>query len=132
VLSQRGSSSGRFTFTAHEAGDHKICFTASSNSGNPGWLSTNNHNGGIKLILDLVIGESNQIESTDKTRLQDLASRVKDLNIRLSEIRKEQVFQRVSLFSPRANVSRSVSAGGVWRDHLGDMATRQAKTKLLI
>ncbi|KAI9167631.1 membrane protein [Paramyrothecium foliicola] len=94
VLSQRGSSAGRFTFTAHEAGDHKICFTASSSSGNPGWLSTNNPQGGIKLILDLVIGESNQIESTDKGKLQDLTSRVKDLNARLADIRKEQVFQR--------------------------------------
>lgn len=94
VLSQRGQSAGRFTFTAHEAGDHKICFTASSSSGNPGWLSINNPQGGIKLILDLVIGESNQIESTDKSKLQDLTSRVKDLNARLSDIRKEQVFQR--------------------------------------
>jgi hypothetical protein len=97
VLSQRGTSSGRFTFTAHAAGDHKLCFTASSSSGNPNWLSVHNHNGGIKLTLDMVIGESNQIESTDKSKLQDLTSRVKDLNIRLTDIRKEQVFQRVSL-----------------------------------
>jgi hypothetical protein len=94
VLSQRGQTSGRFTFSAHEAGDHKLCFTASSSSGNPNWLSVNNPNGGIKLTLDLVIGESNQIESTDKTKLQDIASRVKDLNTRLVDIRKEQVFQR--------------------------------------
>lgn len=46
--------------------------------------------------LDLVIGETNQIESTDKGKLEDIASRVKDLNARLSDIRREQVFQRVS------------------------------------
>lgn len=46
--------------------------------------------------LDLVIGETGQIESSDKDKLQDIASRVKDLNARLHDIRREQVFQRVS------------------------------------
>lgn len=45
--------------------------------------------------LDLVIGETGQIESSDKDKLQDIASRVKDLNARLHDIRREQVFQRV-------------------------------------
>ena len=53
-------------------------------------------NGGIKLQLDIVIGESNEIESTDKTKLEDIAQRVKDLGSRLKDIRREQVFQRVS------------------------------------
>lgn len=50
--------------------------------------------------LDLVIGETGQIESSDKDKLQDIASRVKDLNARLHDIRREQVFQRVSFLSP--------------------------------
>ncbi|OAQ74744.1 transmembrane emp24 domain-containing protein 9 protein [Purpureocillium lilacinum] len=94
VVSQRGQSSGRFTFTAQEAGDHRICFTTSSSSGRSGWLSSSGPNGGIKLRLDLAIGDSNQIESSDKGKLQDIASRVKDLNARLNDIRREQVFQR--------------------------------------
>ncbi|KAK1253532.1 hypothetical protein MKX07_001609 [Trichoderma sp. CBMAI-0711] len=94
VVSQRGTSSGRFTFSAADAGDHKICFTPSSSSGRPGWLSTANHNGGIRLRLDMVIGETNQIESDDKDKLQDITSRVRDLNARLNDIRREQVFQR--------------------------------------
>ncbi|KAI5462491.1 emp24/gp25L/p24 family/GOLD-domain-containing protein [Mariannaea sp. PMI_226] len=94
VVSQRGSSSGRFTFSAADSGDHKICFTPSSSSGNPSWLSSKNHNGGIKLTLDLVIGETNEIESSDKTKIQDITARVKDLNARLNDIRREQVFQR--------------------------------------
>lgn len=48
--------------------------------------------------LDLVIGETGQIESSDKDKLQDIASRVKDLNARLHDIRREQVFQRVRFF----------------------------------
>ncbi|KAH7149479.1 emp24/gp25L/p24 family/GOLD-domain-containing protein [Dactylonectria estremocensis] len=94
VVSQRGQAAGRFTFSAADSGDHKICFTPSSTSGRPGWLSTKNLNGGIKLTLDLVIGETNQIESSDKNKIQDITTRVKDLNARLNDIRREQVFQR--------------------------------------
>lgn len=64
-------------------------------------MSVNNPNGGIKLTLDMAIGESSAIESADKGKLQDLATRAKDLNNRLQDIRREQVFQRVShLFQP--------------------------------
>lgn len=94
VVSQKGSSSGRFTFTAAESGEHKLCFTPSSNSGNTGWLSTGNHNGGIRLTLDLAIGETSALESSDKDKLEDIATRIKDLNMRLQDIRREQVFQR--------------------------------------
>ncbi|CAN8105910.1 unnamed protein product [Discula destructiva] len=94
IVSQKGSGGGRFTFTAHEAGDHKICFTPNSESGKTGWLSASNPNGGIKLTLDMTIGESSVIESADKDKLMDIQSRVKDLNSRLQDIRREQVFQR--------------------------------------
>lgn len=94
VVSQRGGVSGKFTFTAAEAGDHKICFTPTSTSGRSNWLSTASPNGGILLTLDVAIGETSAIESSDKDKLQDLASRVKDLNARLNDIRREQVFQR--------------------------------------
>lgn len=51
-------------------------------------------------MLDLVIGETNEIESTDKGKLEDIATRVKDLNARLKDVRREQVFQRVSHLLP--------------------------------
>jgi len=54
--------------------------------------------GGIKLTLDLAIGETSAIESTDKGKIQDIVKRVKDLNGRLQDIRREQVFQRVCSF----------------------------------
>lgn len=52
--------------------------------------------GGIKLNLDLAIGETSAIESTDKGKIQDIVQKVKDLNARLQDIKREQVFQRVS------------------------------------
>ncbi|KAK0385032.1 hypothetical protein NLU13_7510 [Sarocladium strictum] len=94
VFTQKGSSSGKFHFSAAESGDHKLCFTPSSTSGRSGWLSASNPNGGIRLTLDLVIGETNEIESTDKDKLETISNRVKDLNARLNDIKREQVFQR--------------------------------------
>lgn len=52
--------------------------------------------GGIKLTLDLAIGETSAIESQDKGKINDIVQKVKDLNGRLQDIRREQVFQRVS------------------------------------
>ncbi|KAI1842290.1 hypothetical protein JX265_006917 [Neoarthrinium moseri] len=94
VVSQRGSSSGRFTFSAADAGEHRICFTPSSSSGRQGWLSALSPNGGIKLTLDLAIGETSDIESADKGKMEDISQRVRDLHSRLQDIRREQVFQR--------------------------------------
>ena len=53
--------------------------------------------GGIKLSLDLATGETSQVESSDKGKISDIVSKVKDLNAKLLDIRREQVFQRVSL-----------------------------------
>jgi len=96
VVSQRGSSAGRFTFSAADSGDHKICFTASSATATGGWLNSGYPVGGVRLNLDLAIGETSAIESTDKGKIQDIVQKVKDLNARLQDIRREQVFQRVS------------------------------------
>lgn len=94
MVSQKGSASGRFTFTAADSGDHKLCFTPSTTSG--GWLSSLSSSDGIKLTLDLAIGETSALESSDKGKIQDIVQKVKDLNGRLEDIRREQMFQRVS------------------------------------
>lgn len=94
VVSQRGNQEGRFTFTAADAGDHQLCFTPSSNSGRSAWKNARAANGGIRLHLDLAIGETSALEGKGKGKMEDIASRVKDLNARLGDIRREQVFQR--------------------------------------
>lgn len=44
-----------------------------------------------------MIGETSAIESTDKGKVDALVQKVRDLNARLQDIRREQVFQRVCL-----------------------------------
>ncbi|PBP21731.1 ERP1 protein precursor [Diplocarpon rosae] len=94
VINQKGGHTGRFAFSAADSGDHKICFTPSSESTGNGWLSSLTPLGGVRLTLDLAIGETSQIESADKGKIQDIVKKVKDLNSRLQDIRREQVFQR--------------------------------------
>jgi hypothetical protein len=99
VVSQRGAAKGRFTFTAADAGDHRICF-APSGAPAGGWLSggmASGERGAIKFSLDLAIGETSNIESTDKGKLDDIVQKVRDLNGRLQDIKREQVFQRVCM-----------------------------------
>ncbi|EGD93845.1 Emp24/gp25L/p24 membrane trafficking protein [Trichophyton tonsurans CBS 112818] len=91
VVSQKGADKGRYTFSTADAGQHKLCFTADSHA-NSGWLS--GASGPVRLTLDMAIGESNHLESEDKSKLDDLVERVKNLNGRLQDIRREQVFQR--------------------------------------
>ena len=93
-MNTKGSRAGKFTFSAADSGDHRICFTASV-PGDGGWLSSGQPVGGIRLTLDLAIGATSAIESTDKEKMQDIAQKVRDLNGRLQDIRREQVFQRV-------------------------------------
>ena len=50
----------------------------------------------VKLTLDMAIGETSAIESTDKGKMSEISQKVRDLNSRLQDIRREQVFQRVS------------------------------------
>jgi hypothetical protein len=92
VISQRTGNEGRFTFTAADAGQHKICFLPDYNSGG-GWLSGPSPT--VKLSLDVAIGASSKIESEDHGKIADIVQRVKDLNGRLQDIRREQIFQRV-------------------------------------
>ena len=95
IVSSRGVSTGKFTFTSADSGDHKICFTPSHSTGQSGWLGGQKL-GGVKLTLDLAIGTTSEIESSDKGKITDLVQKVKDLNGRLMDIKREQLFQRVS------------------------------------
>jgi hypothetical protein len=62
--------------------------------------------GSVKFTLDMAIGETSRIESTDKAHVQTLVEKVQDLNSRLQDVRREQIFQRVGSLAMR--VLRSV------------------------
>ncbi|WPH00688.1 Hypothetical protein R9X50_00351800 [Acrodontium crateriforme] len=95
VVSNRGASSGKFTFSAADSGDHRLCFLP---NGIPPSVTfhpwTGQQIGGIKLELDIVIGETSQIERSDKGKIDEMVQKVKDLRSRLDEVRREQIFQR--------------------------------------
>lgn len=132
VVSQRGSSKGRFTFSAADSGEHRICFTPTNVPSAQGWLSGGQPAGNIKFELDLAIGETSQIESSDKAKVEDLVAKVRDLNARLQDIRREQVFQRVSS-NPAPVVDQGISGQtGVrvrrWRENAdGEFQEREAE-----
>ncbi|KAL4890890.1 emp24/gp25L/p24 family/GOLD-domain-containing protein [Aspergillus ambiguus] len=92
VVSKRDAHSGRFTFSAADAGQHRICFTPETNAASSGWFSDSK--GAVKVTLDMTIGETSKIETEDKDKMHDIVQKVKDLNGRLQDIRREQVFQR--------------------------------------
>jgi hypothetical protein len=94
IVAQRGKQSGRFTFSAADSGQHRICVTPQNVPSGGGWLGTGVH-GTVKFTLDMAIGETSKIESTDKDKVQTLVQKVQDLNSRLQDVRREQIFQRV-------------------------------------
>ncbi|GIC91183.1 emp24/gp25L/p24 family protein [Aspergillus udagawae] len=93
VVSKRDGHAGRFTFSAADAGQHRICLTPDTNAAIGGWLS-GAPAGAVRVNLDIAIGETSKIETEDKDKMKDIVQKVKDLNGRLQDIRREQVFQR--------------------------------------
>ena len=96
VVNQQGSSKGRFTFSAADSGEHRMCFQPTGASQHQGYLNGGAEVGGVKVILDVAIGETSRIESADKDKISDIVKKVRDLNGRLNDIKREQVFMRVS------------------------------------
>jgi hypothetical protein len=97
--SASSSSSSKFTFSAADSGLHRLCFTPSGPAAISvnGWFSgAGNVLGGVKLSVDMAIGETSKIESEDKGKIDTIVQKVRELNGRLQDIRREQVFQRVS------------------------------------
>ncbi|KAL6242038.1 emp24p/erv25p-related protein [Rhinocladiella similis] len=101
VVTQTTTSSdtfSKFTFTAADPGLHRLCFTPSGPAAISvgGWFSgaAGSTIGGVKLTLDMAIGATSKIESEDKSKIDNIVSKVRELNGRLTDIRREQVFQR--------------------------------------
>jgi hypothetical protein len=105
VVKTRGPSDGRFTFTSHEAGDHSICISTNYSS----WFS-NTH---IRLHLDIVVGTTRPDVEHDRSHVSELASKIRDLNQKLEDIRREQQYQREREADFR-DLSEETNSRAVW------------------
>ncbi|WVN88788.1 uncharacterized protein L203_104001 [Cryptococcus depauperatus CBS 7841] len=106
VVNTRGPADGRFTFTSHDPGDHNICLTSNVTGG---WLS-NEH---IKMYLDLNVGSAKPDALADKTHVTTLSSRIRDLNIKVADIQREQRYMR-EIEATFRDASESTNKRAIW------------------
>ncbi|KAJ1069032.1 hypothetical protein K5549_000343 [Capra hircus] len=83
ILARQYGSEGRFTFTSHTPGEHRICLH--SNSTNM-----------LRVHLDIQVGEhaNDYAEIAAKDTLSELQLRVRQLVEQVEQIQKEQNYQR--------------------------------------
>ncbi|KAF8586445.1 membrane protein [Ramaria rubella] len=106
VVKSRGSNEGKFTFTSHDAGDHTICLSTNYTAG---WFS-NSH---IRLYLDIVVGSARPDVEQDRSHVSEVAGKIRDLNQKLEDIRREQQYQREREASFR-DLSEATNSKAVW------------------
>ena len=106
IVNTRGLPEGKFTFTSHEAGDHTICLQSNYTGG---WFSTPQ----VRMHLDIAVGEAKVDEENEREHVKDLAAKVRDLNHRLADIRREQQFQREREAEFRV-LSERINSRAVW------------------
>ncbi|THH19237.1 hypothetical protein EW146_g1887 [Bondarzewia mesenterica] len=107
VVKTRGPPDGRFTFTSHEAGDHTICLSTNYSSS---WFGPTAH---IRLYLDIVVGASKPDAEHDRSHISDIASKIRDLNMKLEDVRREQQYQREREADYR-DLSETTNSRAVW------------------
>lgn len=89
LVNTRGPTTGRFTFTSHDSGDHTICLSPSHTES--AWFSPSSH---IRVHLDIAVGKARVDVDHDRSHVSDVASKVRELNVKLEDIRREQQYQR--------------------------------------
>ena len=105
VVSILGPLVGKFTFTSHEAGDHSICLSTNYTS----WFSHTH----IRLHLDIVVGSTKPDVEHDRSHVSEIAAKVRDLNQKLEDIRREQQYQREREADYR-DLSEATNSRAVW------------------
>ncbi|KAG6908436.1 hypothetical protein DXG01_004661 [Tephrocybe rancida] len=105
LVKTTGPPEGKFTFTSHDAGDHSICLSTKFTS----WFSHTH----IRLYLDIVVGTTKPDIEHDRTHVSGLASKVRDLNSKLEDIRREQQYQREREAGYR-DLSEATNSRAVW------------------
>ncbi|XP_006461507.1 hypothetical protein AGABI2DRAFT_44211, partial [Agaricus bisporus var. bisporus H97] len=105
VAQTTGPNQGKFTFTSHEAADHSICLSTNYTT----WFSHTH----IRLHLDIVVGSTKADVEHDRSHVSELASKLRDLNQKLEDIRREQQYQREREADFR-DLSESTNSRAVW------------------
>jgi p24 family protein alpha len=109
VVNSHGPAEGRFTFTSHIAGDHTICLATNATKSST-WFSSGSH---VRLYLDVVVGNTKPDTDHDRSHVSQLAAKVRDLNTKLEDIRREQQYQREREADFR-DLSEATNSKAVW------------------
>ena len=88
VVDTKAKPDSKFTYTTQDAGVHEICFATTTN--NNGWFTSSQ----TRFHLELVTGFSEHFKSGADDKVKDIGKRVEELNGRLQDVRREQVYQR--------------------------------------
>ncbi|KDQ61666.1 hypothetical protein JAAARDRAFT_150546 [Jaapia argillacea MUCL 33604] len=107
LVRTRGPHTGKFTFTSVDSGDHSICLSTNYTTS---WFSSNTH---IRLYLDVVVGTSKPDLEHDRSHVTELAQKIRDLNNKLEDIRREQQYQREREADYR-DLSEETNSKAVW------------------
>jgi p24 family protein alpha len=105
VVKTNGPLDGKFTFTSHESGDHAICLSTNYAT----WFSHTH----LRIAIDIVVGTTRPDVEKDRSHISELAGKVRDLNIKIEDIRREQQYQREREQDFR-DLSEHTNARAVW------------------
>jgi len=86
VVKTNAPLDGKFTFTSHESGDHAICLSTNYAS----WFAHTH----IRMSIQIAVGATRPDVEKDRSHISELASKVRDLNIKVEDVRREQQYQR--------------------------------------
>ena len=106
VVKTRGPHDSRFTFTSHTSGDHAICLSTGSGTS---WATTTH----IRLYLDIVVGSTKSDREHDRSHVTEMSQKLRDLNNKLEDIRREQQYQRERESNFR-DLSEATNSRAVW------------------
>ncbi|WFC97511.1 emp24p/erv25p- protein [Malassezia yamatoensis] len=110
LVSAQGKPEGKFAFTSHEPGRHEVCVQTEYH----GSRMSHGHLPEVRMHLEVVFGDSHRPNTeSDREHAFDLLTRARALNAKMSDLRKEQQYQREREMSFR-DMSEATNARAFW------------------
>lgn len=101
VVHQKGASSGQFTFSAIDSGEHRICLTPrtffkkwQTGGSNDPYIIKDLKFKHARILVDFSITDGALLDSGHSTHVQSINDRITQLNDKLIDIKREQKFIR--------------------------------------